>query len=364
MTSVGAPDAHAVILAGGRGTRFWPLSRRRRPKQLLSLTPEGPLLAQTVARIEPLIPAERQWILTSHDLVDSCADVVPRVPRRQILGEPIGRNTAPAVALAAALLLERVGDVPFTVLPSDHLISPGERFRATLSRALQLAAQQDVLLTFGVRPDRPETGYGYIEAGGPLAGHPQAMAVRAFTEKPDLPTAQRWLAGGRHLWNSGMFAWRASVVLDGLRRHQPGMAEALLSAARAGTPGTDAFAAALEDAYQQVPAISIDYALMERAQNAAVLVADFEWNDVGHWLAMRSLWPADAQGNASFGKTVSVDSGDCIVYGPRRTTALVGVRDLVVVDTDDVLLVCDAQRAQDVRRVIEELERSGDRELL
>jgi mannose-1-phosphate guanylyltransferase/mannose-6-phosphate isomerase len=286
------------------------------------------------------------------------------VPRQQIIGEPVGRNTAPAVALAAAVLLQRVGDVPFTVLPSDHLIAPGERFRATLLQALQLAAERDVLLTFGVRPDRPETGYGYIEAGAALAGHPQAMAVRAFTEKPDLPTAERWLAGGRHLWNSGMFAWRASVVLAGLRRHQPQAVLPMEEAAAAGAPGTDAFGSALERAYQQAPAISIDYALMERAENAAVLAADFQWNDVGHWLAMRTLWATDAQGNACYGRTVSVDSGDCIVYGPRRVTALVGVRDLVVVHTDDVLLVCDAKRAQDVRRVIDELERSGDQELL
>jgi mannose-1-phosphate guanylyltransferase len=352
--------AHAVILAGGRGTRFWPLSRRRRPKQLLDLTADGPLLAATVARIEPAVPRERQWIITGADLTEGVVDALPAFPRDHIIGEPIGRNTAAAVGLAAAVLQEQDGDVPFAVLPSDHLIAPALTFCSALERALEIAGHTDLLLTFGIAPTRPETGYGYIEAGPELANAAPARTVVAFAEKPDRATAQRYLSGGRHLWNSGMFVWRAGVVLAGLRQHLPQAVEPLVGVARAGAPGTARFEAALKTAYGDLPSISIDYALMERAANVAVLPAAFEWNDVGHWIAMRDLWPRDSAGNAARGRVLALDSGGCIVYGPDRLTALVGIKDLIVVHTPDVTLVCSADRAQDVRRLIEELERSGD----
>lgn len=350
---------HAFILAGGRGTRFWPLSTNQRPKQLLDFTGEGSLLALTVSRLTPLIPPERQWVITGADLVDAVREAVPQIPAEQVIAEPTGRNTAPAVGLAAAILAARGEDPAFAVLPSDHLIEPGDEFRACLGRALDLAAAESCLLTFGIRPTRPETGYGYIEAGDPFAGHEGIRRVAAFTEKPPVETARDYLASGRHWWNSGMFCWSSSAVLEGLAAHAPELLEVVQGIARAGAPGTDAFAAALEERFATAPSISIDYALMEKADNVLVVDATFGWNDVGHWVAMRDLWPDVGDGNAARGDLLSIDASDNIVYGPDRLTALIGVHGHVVVSTGDVTLVCPAERAQDVKLALERLNSSG-----
>lgn len=359
------PAPHAFVLAGGRGTRFWPLSVRRRPKQLLALTAEASSLLQlTTDRLQPLIPPDRQWVITSADLADAVRAELPRLPASQVLGEPMGRNTAPAVALAAALLLERGEDAVFFVLPSDHVIGPREVFQNALRDAADLARREAVLVTFGIVPTRAETGYGYIETGDPLADATPARRVARFREKPDRATAEDYLASGRHLWNSGMFAWRASVVADGLERHAPGLLGPLRALARSVAAGTTGFAAALEQAYEALPSISIDYALMERADNAVVLPAAFQWNDVGHWLALRELNVPDAAGNAGRGRVVAIDAHDNIVHGEGRLTALLGVRDLVVVTTDRVTMVCPAERAQDVKLLLDRVEAEGLEEFL
>ncbi|HKK70561.1 MAG TPA: sugar phosphate nucleotidyltransferase [Candidatus Krumholzibacteria bacterium] len=353
----GAP--HAFVLAGGRGTRFWPLSRRERPKQLLDFTGQGSLLALTCERLEPLVPPENQWVITSADLVDAVREVVPEIPPAQVLAEPTGRNTAPAVALAATLLLERGEDVPFAVLPSDHLITPATQFRERLGEAFDMARHGEHLITFGVRPDRPETGYGYIETGAAVEGAAEALRVAAFREKPDLQTAESYLASGRHLWNSGMFVWRASVVAAGLQEHAPGVVGPLRELAGTARPGTEAFGPAFQKAYESVPSISIDYALMEKADDVVVLPVTFRWNDVGHWAAMRDLWPHDSEGNAFRGRVVAVDAASNVVHGEDRLTALIGVEDLVVVSTDRVTMVCPVDRSQDVKRLLERLEVEG-----
>jgi mannose-1-phosphate guanylyltransferase len=350
---------HAFILAGGRGTRFWPLSRHERPKQLLDFTGEGSLLALTVSRLSPLIPTERQWILTATDLVEAVREAVPQIPPDQVIAEPVGRNTAPAIGLAASILMERGEDPAFAIMPSDHLIRPGEEFRACLGRALDLAEAEPWLMTFGIRPSRPESGYGYIEAGEPLDGHAGIRRVRAFIEKPDRNRAEELVASGHHAWNSGMFCWRASVVIDGLARHSPEVHDVVTRIAAAGAPGTREFTGALETSFADAPSISIDYALMEKADNVLVVDATFDWNDVGHWLAMRELWPDAGGRNAARGEVLALDSTDNIVYGPDRLTALIGVRDHVVVSTADVTLVCPADRAQDVKLALEKLQDSG-----
>jgi mannose-1-phosphate guanylyltransferase len=349
---------HAFVLAGGRGTRFWPLSRRERPKQLLDFTGEGSLLALTCERLEPLVPPENQWIITNADLVEAVREVVPAIPPEQVLAEPVGRNTAPAVGLAAELLLARGEDVPFAVLPSDHLITPAGAFRDRLAEAFELS-RRGHLITFGVRPDRAETGYGYIETGEPVGEGSDALRVEAFREKPDLETAEGYLASGRHLWNSGMFVWQASAVAAGLQEHAPDVLAPLRTLARAARPGTEDFAAAFERAYEAVPSISIDYALMENADDVVVLPATFRWNDVGHWAAMRELWPHDPSGNAFRGRVVAVDAASNVVHGEDRLTALIGVDDLVVVSTDRVTMVCPVDRSQDVKRLLERLEAEG-----
>lgn len=358
-------EPHAFVLAGGRGTRFWPLSVRTRPKQLLALTAEASSLLQlTTDRLQPLVAAERQWVITSVDLAEPVRADVPQVPSAQVIGEPMGRNTAPAVALAAALLLERGEDPVFFVLPSDHVIGPRAQFQASLQEAAELAQRHDVLVTFGIVPTRPETGYGYVEADAAFAGHPTARRVASFREKPDRPTAEGYVASGRHLWNSGMFAWRASVVAAGLERHAPGMMGPLRELARSVALGTEGFDAALQKIYGVLPSISIDYALMERADNAVVLPVTFQWNDVGHWLAVRELHEPDAAGNVGRGRVVAIDAHDNIVHGEHRLTALLGVHDLIVVTTDRVTMVCPADRAQDVKLLLDRVEAAGLEEFL
>lgn len=360
-----AEQAHCFILAGGRGTRFWPLSRRARPKQLLDFTGEGSLLALTVARLAPLIPHERQWIITGEDLADAVKEAAPSLPADQILAEPQGRNTAPAVALAAALLEARGIDAPFAVLPSDHLIRPGEDFRRDLAEAFRLAGVGDHLVTFGVSPTRPETGYGYIEAGEALGDDSPARRVRAFREKPDRETAEAYLSSGRHFWNSGMFAWRPSVVLQGLERWQPATVVAVRElAAREERPGTEGFQAAFKRAYEACEAISIDYALLEKADGVVTLPVDFQWNDVGHWVALRDLWGTDSEGNAHRGRLVAVDSRNNVVLGRDRLTALIGVEGMVVVSLGDATLVCPAERAQEIKELLGRLEDEGLTEYL
>lgn len=347
---------HCFVLAGGRGTRFWPLSRRAKPKQLLDFTGEGSLLALTLQRVGAVVPPERQWVLTSEELREQVVAEAPDLPPAQILCEPCGRNTAPAIALAAAVLERTAPSSPFAVLPSDHLIQPAEHFQDCLRTALDHVAAHEDLLTFGIAPTRPETGYGYIESGEQLTDG--LRRVRAFREKPDAETAAAYLAGGRHFWNSGMFAWRSDVVLAGIAAHEPAIAG--LAQDLASKWGTEDFATAFKARYAGMPSISIDYALMERAANVVVLPATFDWNDLGHWLAMRELWPRDASGNATRDRLLALDAADNIVLGEGRLTALVGVNDLVVVQTKDVTLVCSADRAQEVRRVLEALESQGD----
>jgi mannose-1-phosphate guanylyltransferase len=348
--------AHAFILAGGRGTRFWPLSRRARPKQFLDFTGEGPLLALTVARLLPLIPPERLWVITGADLVDRVREVAPQIPASQIVGEPVGRNTAPAVALAAALL-EAGGDsrVPFAVLPSDHLISPAGDFREALERCLREVATSDRIYTFGIRPTRPETGYGYIEAAQPLQPG-QVAEVAAFHEKPDLETAREYVATGRHLWNCGIFAWNSTSVLDQLALHEAPMVEAVRELAAAGRPGTKNFQDAFEGAYTRCREVSIDYALLEKSNEVSVMQAPFEWNDVGHWNAMSEVWKTDPDGNATQGPVLALDSKNNIVFGEGALTALIGVDSLIVVRTGDATLVCHRDRAQDLRLLLERLQ--------
>ncbi len=357
--SASVDRAHAFILAGGRGTRFWPLSRHRRPKQFLDFTGEGSLLALTVARLSPLIPPERQWVITSEDLAPLVREVAPAIPPQQILAEPEGRNTAPAVALAAALLEERdSGPLPFAVLPSDHLISPGEDFRNDLGRVLEAAVETPALFTFGIAARTPETGYGYIEAERAMP--PGGLgAVRAFHEKPDLDRAEDYLRSGRHYWNSGIFVWTQTTLLEELGRHEAGMVAAVRGLAATARPGTPDFSSAFQGAYSRCRSVSIDYALLEKARDVRVLVADFDWNDVGHWNAMADLWPPSNQGSAIRGTALEIESHDNVVHSEDGLTALVGVDSLIVVRTSDATLVCHRDRAQDIKDLLEELRSRG-----
>ncbi len=356
-----APRLHAVILAGGSGTRFWPLSRRLAPKQLLALIGEQTMLQETVLRIAPLVPAERTWVVTGGELADETRRQLRVIESAaSVVVEPVGRNTALAIAVAASRVSADDPDAVMAVLPADHVISKPDGFRACLARAADVAGG-GYLVTIGIVPRRPETGYGYIMLGKALttragAGEdPPAFQVERFVEKPDRQRAEQYLAGGRSLWNAGIFVWRASVILEELRRHAAATASAgaKIAALMATSPPHDARIRAL---YEAADAVSIDYAVMERSTRSAVVPAEFGWSDVGSWAALDDVAPKDERGNVISGRVVDVDSQRSIVYAQDRVIATIGLDNLIVVDTPDATLVCAKDRAQDVRKVVDALE--------
>ena len=352
------PQVHAVILAGGSGTRFWPASRRARPKQLLALTGRGDesLIAATVRRLHPLIEPADVWIATSTALLEATAQALPQVPRAHLLAEPVARNTAAPIGWAASVVARVDPNAIVVVLPADHFIADEIAFRAILERAIR-TAEQGWLTTIGVTPTRAETGYGYIELGSVL--HEGAHAVTHFVEKPDRARAEGFFTGGRHLWNAGLFVFRASVMLQSIGRHLPVLAEGLAALDAAAEKGDEA--RVLGEVFPSLPSISIDHGVMEKADRVAVIPGTFGWNDVGSWEVSWELARHDAEGNALPEGTVALDASNNLVKdmttGKKRRFALLGVSDLVVVETDDAVLVMPRSRAQDVRAIVEELSR-------
>jgi mannose-1-phosphate guanylyltransferase len=338
-------------MAGGSGTRFWPRSRVRVPKQLLPIASRRSLLADTIARLRPLVPLARTLVVTGASHAAAVRREARGLPRRNVLVEPQGRNTAAAIALAALRLAVDAPGAVMVVLPADHVITDGTAFRATLGHALDVAERTDMLVTLGVTPTHPETGFGYIQVGPALDGPEDAHVVARFLEKPDHARATALLAQGDVLWNAGIFAWRVERILAELRRWVPDVLEPLEHALRARG------ATALARAYRRIPAISIDTGVLERAEKVAVVRAAFPWSDVGSWAAVADLWRDGDQPNAVRGPVVAVDSTGCVIDAGTRLVAVLGVRDLVVVDTPDAILVCPTTRAQDVRLVVDELRR-------
>ena len=354
---------YPVILAGGRGTRFWPLSRKKRAKQLLALDGKQTMIQQTVARLLPLAAAKKFWIITNDDLQLAIAKQVPNVPKTQILAEPAARNTAPAIGLAAFLLLRENPDAVIGMFPSDHVIADEKRYRETLERGIEVASAGPNIVVLGIRPNRAETGYGYIEAGELFQG--DALHVRRFTEKPNAETAAEFVAAGNYFWNSGMFLWSAQTLADALEEHLPKTA-ALLEEIAA-SYGTRKFAATFKRLYPKCENISVDYAVLEprsakgeHAGNIFCLPADFGWNDLGSWTALHEhhtnkSTPPEGNLVASSGVFLLNARGN-YVYAPGKFVAAVGVSDLVVVETPDALLITTRQHAQDVGKVVKYLD--------
>jgi mannose-1-phosphate guanylyltransferase len=346
---------HSVILAGGSGTRFWPRSRRDRPKQLLSLAGERTLLQQTHDRLVGL--SESVVVVTSAGLSRGVSEQLADV--EQLL-EPERRDTAAAIGLAAAILRTRDPEATLAITPADHVVRPASRFQAALREAAKLAETPGRIVTFGVKPTSPHTGYGYVERAEELehAGRLSAHRVACFREKPDRATAEGYLAGGLHAWNSGVFVARAQTLLDELARLLPKHHAALERIVGAWeTPERDAV---LRDAYAGLEKVSIDYGVMERAQDVCVLGVDYEWSDVGSWEAISSLHTPDGAGNVVLdAPCVALDSEGCLVQGDGRLVALVGVRDLVVVQTRDATLICPRERAEEVKQLVGLLEAQG-----
>jgi mannose-1-phosphate guanylyltransferase len=353
---------YIVILAGGSGTRFWPLSRKRTPKQLMSVFGGKSMLQRTVERTLPLNPKRILIVTNTVQAQETAAQVAgyqEQVPI-DVIEEPVGRNTAPAIGLAAWIIARHDPAGVMVVLPADHYIADEEGFRRTLLAARE-PAQNGYLVTLGITPTRPETGYGYIEADTANRGTPP-YPVQRFVEKPVLARALEFLAAGNFFWNSGMFVWTATTIISQLQQYMPQLATALDGLASQGDIREPAeLQPQICRIYGSLPAESIDYGVMEKADNVQVIPGDFGWSDVGSWTALPEVLPADDDGMVAVNvqQLVTVDAENCLVYGADRLVALVGVRDLVVVNTPDALLVCHRERAQEVKKVVERLEADG-----
>jgi mannose-1-phosphate guanylyltransferase len=359
-----APDspferAYAVIMAGGSGTRFWPLSRQKNPKQLLMLFGKETLLEAAVERIQSVIPPERTYIFTNELVRGKIVRLLPRIPHQQIVAEPAARNTAPTIGLAAYEILRRDPDGIMVVLPSDHVIEKPEVFRHNLGAACRWAESEGRSVVLGIKPTRPDVGYGYVRFGR-REGR-EIYRVERFTEKPALPLARKFLASGKYRWNGGMFIWRASTLLRNLEQFQPRMARALARIDKAG--GVQA-RATFRKIYPTLEKISIDFALMQQISDVFGVSADMGWSDVGSWAVAYDLNPKDAQGNVQPRHAIALNSARNIIVSPHKQVVTVGVHDLVIVETGDALLVCARDDSQHVGKAVQELERHGRRELL
>ncbi len=354
----------AVIMAGGSGTRFWPLSRTDRPKQFLPIVGGKTMIEETVARLQPFLPFEAIYTISDKRQAAAIRTLLPGLKAANVLVEPAGRNTAASLILATASLYLRNPRTVVFALPADHLITRPARFIGKLRAAAEMAAEKDVIVTFGVPPTYPSTGFGYIQFSARKRGKAAGeffYPVLKFKEKPKLTQARRFLARGNHAWNSGMFVWRADVFARKLEESAPHFypfwQRVLRALERKGRSG-------LAAVFREIPATSIDYALMEKAAGVLMVKGDFGWSDVGSWASLAGLWPRDAAGNALRGKAELVGSRDCLVHSPRRLAAVVGLSDVIIVDTEDALLVCSKKADQRVKEVIENLKKKGREEIL
>jgi mannose-1-phosphate guanylyltransferase len=348
---------HVVVVAGGSGTRFWPLSRKSRPKQLLDLDGRGPLLSQTFSRVRSLAPPSAWWMVVGSAYAQACRDCVPEIPTGQVLVEPFGRNTAPAIGLAAAHLERLFPDALFVALASDHHI----RDDAAWAQALKCAAavaEKGGIATVGLNPTHAETGYGYIQRGDADKDVNGAYRVVRFCEKPDRARAEEFLRSGDYLWNASVFVMRPATFFAELSRQKPLMARAFKRVQSA--IGTREYETVLREVYSQLESISIDYAVMEHAQQVTVVPVQCGWSDVGSWAALGAVRERDGDGNVKAGHIVAMDSRDCVLYASSdHVVAVVGMSGVVVAHTPDATLVLPASRAQDVRSIVEQLERQG-----
>ena len=345
----------AVIMAGGRGERFWPKSRGNYPKQFLSLTKDGETMIQkTVKRLLPMVAMEDVFVVTNVSYAALVKEQLPQLPEENILLEPCARNTAPCIGLAAAVIRKKYGEAMMLVLPSDHLIRYEEMYVDTLRQAVAVAEKEQNLVTIGITPTYPETGYGYInfERDTDL-GMPGVYRVERFVEKPDLDTAKEYLASHRYLWNSGMFVWKTSSILANIQKLMPDIYEGLERIEAA--VGTGSYASVLETEYHAFRSESIDFGVMEKAENIYTLPGSFGWDDVGNWLAVERINSTNEYGNYIEGDVITIGTERSTICGGKRLIAAVGVEDLIVVDTDDAVLICAKDSTQDVKKVIENL---------
>lgn len=349
---------YAVIMAGGKGERFWPWSRSSLPKQFLPLTGERTLIQQAFDRISKTFSPRKIMVATGADYLQLAREQLPHLPRDNFLLEPIGRNTAPCIGLAALALAKKDPKAVMMVFPADHMVNNGEAFQACLERCLALAAEGKQLLTIGINPTRPETGYGYIEReDNPLPGEPPTYPVKRFVEKPDREKAMRFLNSGRYYWNSGIFAWKAALILEKIQKHLPELYGGLKSLEPA--LGEAWEYQALQEVFPGLPGISIDYGVMEKEQDILVVQGSFQWDDLGSWTALAEHAPRDREGKAVWGRHVGIDTKNCLVYGRNNLIATLGVEDLIIVESDGVVMVCPKDRDQEVKALLQKMKEKG-----
>lgn len=352
----------ALIMAGGRGERFWPKSRANMPKQFLSLTDDGKTMIQkTVERILPTVDLEDIYIATNRRYKELVREQLPSLPEQNILCEPVGRNTAPCIGLGAVHISKKYEDAVMFVLPSDHLITHPQIFRRALSEAAAVAEQGENLVTIGITPTYPETGYGYIKYD-PDKMFGATFEVERFVEKPNLETAQSYLRAQQYLWNSGMFTWRVSTILKQLREYMPETYEGLERIGEA--IGTEEQEEVLEKEFQSFKSESIDYGIMEKAKNIYTLTGAFGWDDVGSWLAVERFRERNEFNNVVSGNVVTVDTKNTLIQGEKKLIAAVGLENLIIIDTEDALLVCDKNNTAGIKKVLENLKMCNRTEYL
>jgi mannose-1-phosphate guanylyltransferase len=352
---------YSVIMAGGGGTRFWPLSRQSKPKQVLSIAGNDTMINQTIGRHLPFIPIENTYIVTNRRQKKILTEVVMEgMQDDHILIEPFARNTAPCILLSAMKLYKMHGDGVMCVYPSDHYISNTQEFENIMQQAITVASETDKLVTIGIKPTFPSTGYGYIAHQTNTKS--TVYDVQRFVEKPNLERAKQYMEAGNYLWNSGMFIWKLSVILENFERFLPRMYESMVQYMNA--IGTNKETSTLEVAYKEVDSISIDYGIMERANDVLVIPGDFGWNDVGSWDALAAIYPPDDNQNIVNSDFIGLETSGTIVYSEERLIATIGLKDMIVVDSGDAIMVCPKERAQDVKNVVEELKKRKRDELL
>lgn len=344
-----------VIMAGGRGERFWPKSRSGKPKQFTNLTGEGSLLYLTYKRVSEMVSPQQVFVVTGREYKEITCQSVPDIPEENIIIEPEGRNTAPCIGLAAVVIEERFPGSTMIVLPADHLVKEEDKFIECLKIAVEQAESSNGLVTLGIKPTRPETGYGYLKTGEAVSatGSGSVYKVDRFVEKPDLERASLYLNDGGYLWNGGIFIWKVTVILEAFKQYLPEIYIGLMEIKQ--YLDSDRYIEVLSEIYPNLPKISIDYGIMEKAERVFTVPGGFYWDDVGTWNALERVFGTDKDGNLLRGSVVTVETRNTIVDGGERLVALVGVEDLVVVDTEDTTFVCHKSKIEQVRELLSKL---------
>ncbi|QYY37098.1 mannose-1-phosphate guanylyltransferase [Ruficoccus sp. ZRK36] len=351
------PEKYVVIMAGGRGERFWPQSRLRKPKHLLPIVGETSMLGQTIDRLEGLLPTENIFVITNAEQRDAVLEVCPGLSPENVVGEPVGRDTAPAVGLAALLVKRRDPEGVFAILPADHVIHDKDGFQRAMQAGFEAASAEPVLVTVGIQPTYPATGYGYIHKGEQYGSYEDlpTYRVQRFVEKPDLETAKSYLDSGEYFWNAGMFIWTVPTMAAAFDKHVPALAQDFLAMSKTLDSGTS-LEEAMASFYPKMEKISVDFALMEKADNVVTLPSCFDWDDVGEWPAIARHHDPDADGNVLKGSAMVEAGANNIIVSPKgHLTAVVGADDLIVVHTEDATLVCPKSRAQEIKALVKRI---------